>query len=65
MEGVNLGKMDQIHNLVRTLTFPWIIIGEFNVVLEAMEASGFVELIGGHILTGNQGANTCHQGRGS
>jgi hypothetical protein len=64
MSHVNLARLSQVHDLIKSTKVPWIILGDFNMNPRVLEQGGLLELVGGTIITANEGALTCTTGKG-
>jgi hypothetical protein len=65
MSPTNLARLGQVHGLLKSIKVPWIILGDFNMGPAILDQGGFLDLIGGSVITAENGASTCTTGKGS
>jgi len=64
LAGDNLAKMGTIASWLELYGVPYLLVGDFNVTADVMQASEWVSRIGG-VVVRPSGAKTCYQGSGS
>ena len=47
LAGANLVRLRRIGCLLRALRFPWVVVGDWNVSPQTLQASGFLREVGG------------------
>jgi hypothetical protein len=65
MSPTNLARLGQFHGLIKSIRVPWIILGDFNMGPDTLDQGGFLDLLGGYVITADNGASTCTTGEGS
>ena len=65
MSPTNLARLGQVHGFVKSHKVPWIILGDFNMNPYTLDRAGFLDLLGGSVITADEGASTCTAGKGS
>ena len=65
MSPTNLSRLGQVHDLIKSLKVPWIVLGDFNMSPATLDQGGFLDLLGGTVVLADAGTATCHAGKGS
>jgi hypothetical protein len=59
----NLTRLGQIHGILRASKVPWIIMGDFNMTPATLDQDGFLDLVGGTVVTAAGGSPLAPQAK--
>ena len=62
--GPNLRKLSQLGAVIKGLRGPWLIAGDWNLLPHELQASGWLDIVKGHIVTPADTSFTCRAGTG-